>query len=75
MSFTIGIACILMLCSICQWIAWRVKLPAIISLLLTGIVAGPVFGLVKPDDMLDPLFLPFVSLFCCHHFVRVRTDT
>ncbi|WP_300464629.1 sodium:proton antiporter [Desulfobacula sp.] len=61
MSFTITIACILILCSICQWAAWRVKLPAIIFLLLTGIVVGPVSGLVKPDDMLGPLFLPFIS--------------
>jgi len=61
MSFTITIACILILCSICQWIAWRVKLPAIIFLLVTGIVVGPVFGLVNPDDLLGPLFLPFIS--------------
>lgn len=61
MSFTIAIACVLILCSVCQWAAWRVKLPAIIFLLLTGIVIGPVSGLVNPDHMLGPLFLPFVS--------------
>ncbi|TKB24389.1 sodium:proton antiporter [Desulfopila sp. IMCC35006] len=61
MSFTITIAGILILCSICQWAAWRVKLPAIIFLLLTGIAVGPLFGLVNPDEMLGPLFLPFIS--------------
>lgn len=25
----------------CQWLAWRLKLPAILFLLLTGIIAGP----------------------------------
>ena len=25
-----------------QWLAWRLKLPAILFLLLTGIVVGPV---------------------------------
>ena len=60
MSFTITIACILILCSICQWAAWRVKLPAIVFFLLTGIVAKPFLGLVKPDEMLGPLFLPFI---------------
>lgn len=61
MSFTITIACILILCSICQWVAWRIKLPAIIFLLLAGIVVGPVFRLVNPNDILGPLFFPFIS--------------
>lgn len=25
----------------CQWLAWRLKLPAILFLLLTGIVSAP----------------------------------
>jgi CPA1 family monovalent cation:H+ antiporter len=28
----------------CQWIAWRMKLPAILFLLICGILAGPVWG-------------------------------
>ncbi len=28
----------------CQWLAWRLKLPAILFLLLTGILVGPVLG-------------------------------
>src|SRR5690606_34837660 len=29
---------------LCQWLAWRVRLPAILFLLLSGILAGPVLG-------------------------------
>ena len=48
--------------ALCQWLAWRVKLPAIIFLLLAGIVAGPILGLLKPELLLGELFFPFVSL-------------
>ncbi len=46
----------------CQWIAWRVKLPAIIFLLACGALAGPVLGLLDPDLLLGDLLFPFVSL-------------
>lgn len=55
-------AAIFVVSSLCQWLAWRVKLPAIIFLLLTGILAGPVLKLVSPDTLLGPLLFPFVSL-------------
>ena len=54
---SIGIISIL-----CQWIAWRVKLPAILFLLLAGIVAGPATGWLNPDEVFGPLLLPIVSL-------------
>lgn len=44
-----------------QWIAWRVKLPAILFLLASGIALGPVLGLFDPDAMFSELLLPFVS--------------
>lgn len=47
---------------VCQWIAWRVKLPAILFLLLTGIAIGPVFNLLHPDELLGDLMLPLVSI-------------
>lgn len=47
---------------ICQWFAWWVKLPAILFLLLTGILVGPVAGWVNPDDLFGELLFPFVSL-------------
>lgn len=46
----------------CQWIAWRVKLPAIIFLLPTGILAGSILNLLNPDKLFGELLFPFVSL-------------
>ncbi|MEW9571841.1 cation:proton antiporter [Rhodanobacter sp. Si-c] len=47
---------------LCQWLAWRVKLPAIVFLLLAGLLLGPVSGLLHPDKLLGPLLFPMVSL-------------
>ncbi|MGF6492491.1 NhaP-type Na+/H+ or K+/H+ antiporter [Luteibacter sp. 621] len=46
----------------CQWLAWRVRLPAILFLLLAGILAGPVTGLLQPDKVMGDLLFPVVSL-------------
>ena len=46
----------------CQWLAWRVKLPSILFLLLTGIVVGPTLGLLDPDAVFGDLLEPIVSL-------------
>lgn len=45
-----------------QWLAWWLKLPAIVFLLLMGMIAGPMTGLVKPDALLGDLLFPVVSL-------------
>lgn len=46
----------------CQWIAWRVKLPAILFLLIVGILLGPVSGVLNPDQLFGDLLFAFVSL-------------
>lgn len=46
----------------CQWIAWRLRLPAILFLLLAGIVSGPVTGWLNPDDLLGDMLFPMVSM-------------
>ncbi|MGR8932283.1 MAG: cation:proton antiporter [Gammaproteobacteria bacterium] len=46
----------------CQWIAWRIKLPAILFLLLSGIIAGPITHWLHPDETFGTLLLPFISL-------------
>ena len=58
----IAIAASFTVCMFCQWLAWRVKLPAIIFLLLAGILSGPVFHILDPKEILGQLFYPFVSL-------------
>ena len=45
-----------------QWLAWSVKLPSILFLLLLGILAGPVTGILRPDELLNGLLFPLVSL-------------
>ncbi len=46
----------------CQWIAWWARLPAILFLLIVGILVGPVFGLLDPDALFGKLLFPIVSL-------------
>ncbi len=46
----------------CQWLAWRLRLPAILFLLLAGILAGPVFGVLNPEALMGDLLFPLVSL-------------
>lgn len=46
----------------CQWLAWRLRLPAILFLLVCGIFAGPVFGWLDPQALFGPLLLPMVSM-------------
>ncbi|MGM0415738.1 MAG: cation:proton antiporter [Thermodesulfobacteriota bacterium] len=55
-------AAIFVVSSLCQWVAWRLKLPAIIFLLMAGLIAGPILQLVSPDKILGDLLFPFVSL-------------
>lgn len=47
---------------LCQWLAWRLKLPAILFLLTTGVLLGPIFGLVNPEQLFGDLLAPLVSL-------------
>lgn len=47
---------------VCQWLAWRARLPAILFLLLAGLALGPVFGLVNPNDLFGDIMFPFISL-------------
>ncbi|MEX6501217.1 cation:proton antiporter [Pseudomonas zhanjiangensis] len=47
---------------ICQWLAWRSRLPAILPLLVCGILAGPVFGWLDPQALFGPLLFPMVSM-------------
>lgn len=45
-----------------QWVAWWSKLPAILFLLLAGIVLGPITGYLDPDAMFGSMLFPFISL-------------
>ena len=47
---------------LCQWLAWRIKLPAILPLLICGILLGPAFKVLDVDAIFGDLLFPFISL-------------
>lgn len=47
---------------ICQYLAYRIKVPAILPLLITGVLLGPTFGVLNPDALFGDLLFPLVSL-------------
>jgi len=58
----IGLTSIAVLGVLSQWVAWRIRVPSIIILLIGGFVAGPITGFLDPDAILGDLLLPVVSL-------------
>ena len=58
----LAIALVVLAGTACQWLAWRVRLPAILFLLLTGLLAGPVTGWLDSNQLFGPLLFPFISL-------------
>jgi NhaP-type Na+/H+ or K+/H+ antiporter len=45
-----------------QWLAWVVRVPAILFLLLTGLLLGPGFSVIDPDAIFGDLLFPIISL-------------
>ena len=45
-----------------QWLAWKMRLPAIVFLLLTGFLFGPILHVIQPDALLGDLLRPAVSV-------------
>lgn len=45
-----------------QWLSWWLKQPAILILLVAGLLAGPVLGVLDPDVLFGNLVLPAASL-------------
>ena len=46
----------------CQYFAYKVRLPAILPLLIVGILVGPVWGVLDADALFGNLLFPVVSL-------------
>src|SRR5690625_5493171 len=57
-----GITGVVLIGFLCQWLAWRVRLPAILFLLLSGLVLGPVTGLLGRELLVVDVVCPLVSL-------------
>ncbi len=45
-----------------QWLAWRLQLPAIVLMLVAGLLAGPGTGLLAPEAQLGDLFRPVIAV-------------
>lgn len=57
----VGLTLVLTLGAVGQWLAWRLRIPAILPLLILGFLAGPVTGVLRPDRLLGELLVPVVS--------------
>ena len=45
-----------------QWLAWKLRLPSILLLLIAGIMVGPVLGYLHPRHLFGAVLDPLVSL-------------
>ncbi|MEJ2535902.1 MAG: sodium:proton antiporter [Calditrichia bacterium] len=61
-NFLIGLSAIIVLGIVAQWIAWRIQVPSILVLLVTGFLAGPVTGFIDPGNLLGDSLFPIVSI-------------
>jgi len=60
-SILLSLAVVLVLGVFAQWLAWRLRLPSILLLLLFGLIAGAA-GWVDPDAVFGDLLMPIVSI-------------
>lgn len=61
-KLTIVLALVAILGIAAQWLAWRTRLPAIVLLMIVGLVAGPVLGVIQPSRDLGPMLDPIIKL-------------
>ena len=45
-----------------QWIAWRLHVPAILMMLIVGLIAGPLTGLIEPTTLFGNILNPIIAL-------------
>lgn len=62
MSPGLFLTLLLLLGFLCQWASWRLRLPAILLLLASGLVLGPGLGWFNPDLVLGEMLFPLVSI-------------
>ncbi|GKV55932.1 sodium/hydrogen exchanger [Sporosarcina sp. NCCP-2222] len=44
-----------------QWIAWRYRMPAIVVMSVAGLLVGPIFGWIDPQETMGELFSPIIT--------------
>ncbi|MBR7797545.1 sodium:proton antiporter [Virgibacillus sp. AGTR] len=45
-----------------QWFAWRIQWPSIVIMSIAGLLIGPIFGFINPEQALGDLYSPIISL-------------
>ena len=45
-----------------QWLAWRLRMPAIVLMLAAGLIIGPVLGVFDPARDIGPLMTPIIAI-------------
>ena len=45
-----------------QWLAWRLRLPAIVLMLLAGLIIGPVTGILNPAEQFGDMLQPMIAV-------------
>src|SRR5690625_3452019 len=45
-----------------QWLAWKYNLPAIVIMSISGLLIGPVFGVMNPEESFGALYNPIISV-------------
>lgn len=58
----VGVTILFFLGVLAQWLAWRLQVPSIMLLLVFGLLAGPVGGILDPDALFGDMLPVFVSL-------------
>ncbi|MBB3047363.1 NhaP-type Na+/H+ or K+/H+ antiporter [Litorivivens lipolytica] len=63
MELSLALVVILVSGILCQWLAWRLKIPAIVLLATAGLILGPISGWVKPAVDFGPSLNAVIQLF------------
>ncbi|NYF23416.1 sodium:proton antiporter [Sporosarcina sp. JAI121] len=44
-----------------QWVAWKFRMPAIVIMSVAGLLVGPIFGFINPEETMGDLFGPIIT--------------
>ncbi|WP_461611838.1 cation:proton antiporter [Cytobacillus kochii] len=58
----LGIILVIALGVFSQWLSWKIQWPSIVIMSIAGLVIGPAFGLLNPEQDLGSLYSPVISL-------------
>lgn len=63
MELSLALVLILVVGIACQWLAWRLRIPAIVLLATAGLLLGPIGGVIQPARDFGAGLNPIIQLF------------